>query len=225
MTTETQILQELIEAVSRPDWWAIGITAVNAVIMAWLAWRQVELQRQQTKLQEQQMRQQEYELYRQLFDLVNSIYRQTRGFVFDIYWGIAFYCAMAHDNSYWIEQQQKISKIESELKRHSADIELKFPEEILTREKYFFLLSSMSTVVRSVSTMIKDGEINGSVQEELSVILSNHEKGDEVMIERIGAYLLNNDNGKELIRTITTLSDFGKQVCGSKLLEKIKEKI
>lgn len=225
MDYKTQILQELVEAVNRPDWWAIGITAVNAVIMAWLAWRQYQLQKQQTKLQERQVQQQEYELYRQLFDLVNSIYRQKRVFVFDIYWGLAFDCSVAYDNSYWRELQQKISKIESDLKRHSADIELKFPEEILTREKYFFLLSSMSTVVRSVSTMIKDGEIDGSVHEELSTILSNNDKGDEVMIERIGAYLLNNDNGKELIRTITTLSDFGKQVCDNKLLEKIKGKI
>ena len=74
MENETNILlSELVEAVSRPDWWAIGITAVNAVIVIVLTlWqlclnkrqtqiqeRQNELQAQQVKLQEQQNRQQE----------------------------------------------------------------------------------------------------------------------------------------------------------------------
>ena len=93
MTTETQILQELVEAVSRPDWWAIGITAVNVVIVIVLTlWQlclnkrqtqiqerqnelqeeQTRLQKQQNKLQEQQIRQQEYEIYSRLYKLVKK---------------------------------------------------------------------------------------------------------------------------------------------------------
>ena len=42
------------ETVNRPDWWTIGITAVNAVIMVWLGWKQYKLQKQQNKIQEYQ---------------------------------------------------------------------------------------------------------------------------------------------------------------------------
>ena len=52
MDTNTQILQELVEAVNRPDWWAIGITVVNALIMVWLGWKQYKLQEEQSKSQE-----------------------------------------------------------------------------------------------------------------------------------------------------------------------------
>ena len=44
MDYETKILlNKLVEAVDSPDWWAIGITIVNALIMAWLGWRQYKL--------------------------------------------------------------------------------------------------------------------------------------------------------------------------------------
>ena len=59
-------LDGLVEAVNRPDWWAIGITAVNALFLGWLAWRQYQLQKQQTKAQE-------YKLYRELYDLILNI--------------------------------------------------------------------------------------------------------------------------------------------------------
>ena len=54
MTGETKILFEqladainanqiginrIVEAINSPDWWTIGITAVNAVIMVWLGWK------------------------------------------------------------------------------------------------------------------------------------------------------------------------------------------
>ena len=61
MDNETQILiEKLIEAIDSPDWWIIGITVVNALIMAWLGWKQFQLQKRQTK-------QQGYELYRKLY--------------------------------------------------------------------------------------------------------------------------------------------------------------
>ena len=71
MTPETQILQELVETVNRPDWWTIGITSaitiINAAIMVWLGVKQYQLQKQQTKLQERQTKQQEYDIYRRLY--------------------------------------------------------------------------------------------------------------------------------------------------------------
>ena len=40
MEQEIQVvLSELIKAISRPDWWTIVITVVNAAIMVGLGWR------------------------------------------------------------------------------------------------------------------------------------------------------------------------------------------
>ena len=79
MATETQILQELVEAVNRPDWWSVIATFVAAAVAAVITYvlgkrqnelqkqqlkiqeRQNELQAQQVKLQEQQNQQQEYQ--------------------------------------------------------------------------------------------------------------------------------------------------------------------
>ena len=67
MDNETQILiEKLIEAIDSPDWWIIGITVVNALIMAWLGWKQFQLQKRQTK-------QQGYELYRKLYVVIDDI--------------------------------------------------------------------------------------------------------------------------------------------------------
>lgn len=64
MDYETKILLgKLIEAVNSPDRWAIGITVVNALIMAWLGWRQYQLQKRQTEAQE-------YDLYRRMYTQV-----------------------------------------------------------------------------------------------------------------------------------------------------------
>ena len=45
-------LVDEVEKLNSPDWWAIGITVVNALMMVWLAWRQYKLQQRQTKQQE-----------------------------------------------------------------------------------------------------------------------------------------------------------------------------
>lgn len=54
MDYETKLLlNKLVEAVEElnsPDWWTIGITVVNALIMIWLGWKQYKLQEQQNKL-------------------------------------------------------------------------------------------------------------------------------------------------------------------------------
>lgn len=70
MDYETKILLnrlvDEVEKLNSPDWWVIGITVVNALIMAWLGWRQFQLQKRQTK-------QQGYELYRKLYVVIDNI--------------------------------------------------------------------------------------------------------------------------------------------------------
>ena len=56
-------LVEAIEEQNSPDWWTIGITIINAIIMVWLGWRQYQLQKQTTKYQE-------YETFKELYLLL-----------------------------------------------------------------------------------------------------------------------------------------------------------
>lgn len=63
MDYETRIyLEKLIGAVDSPDWWSIGITAVNALIVVGLTIWQLCLNRKQTKIQERQNELQEQQL-------------------------------------------------------------------------------------------------------------------------------------------------------------------
>ena len=82
-------LTRLIEAVNSPDWWAIGITVVNALIMVWLGVKQYRLQQQQTyiqeyqtKLQERQTKHQEYEIYRDLYKTISDVQIEIFYFLF-----------------------------------------------------------------------------------------------------------------------------------------------
>ena len=91
MTTETQILQELVEAVEKlnsPDLLSVGATVLVAVAAAVITYvlgrrqnelqqhqlklqeQQNDIQKYQTKLQEQQIKQQEYDLYRRMYTRV-----------------------------------------------------------------------------------------------------------------------------------------------------------
>ena len=84
MTDETKILFEqlidtinanrsgmdkIVEAINSPDWWTIGITAVNAVIMVWLGWKQYKLQQQQAILQKRQTESQMLDTYRNQYSI------------------------------------------------------------------------------------------------------------------------------------------------------------
>ena len=69
-------LVDEVEKLNSPDWWVIGITVVNALVVAWLAWRQYQLQKQQVKFQE-------YEIYKELFLFVKDIYDISNSFLSD----------------------------------------------------------------------------------------------------------------------------------------------
>ena len=105
-------LVDEVEKLNSPDWWVIGITVVNALIMAWLGWRQYKLQQQQTKIQE-------HEVYKSLYSLINSIHNTSRSFVNSL-----FFALKDCKNDTWgIEQLQNIRKeikVKTPLRKKSA---------------------------------------------------------------------------------------------------------
>lgn len=65
-------LVEAIEEQNSPDWWTIGITVINAIIMVWLGWRQYQLQKQTTKYQEHETFKELYLLLLEMNDFFND---------------------------------------------------------------------------------------------------------------------------------------------------------
>ena len=134
MDTNTQILQELVEAVNRPDWWAIGITVVNALIMVWLGWKQY-------KLQEEQSKSQEYAIYRKLYELVKTMDGLIKKHLYDTY---IYYGPLR--NKYhepFIIKIEQTSKCLQTLDEYWIDFELKFPNEKKTIETYKVIITRM----------------------------------------------------------------------------------
>lgn len=157
MTTETQILQELVEAVSRPDWWAIGITAVNALFLGWLAWRQYQLQKRQTKLQEQQVRQQEYAIYSQLYKLLKVADNKIDFFLDDIRNSIVL--APYATVGVYERQLQETQALLDELLKSKLDFEIKFSKDFFDVSSYQRILTHMQFILGQMNELAKSGEI------------------------------------------------------------------
>lgn len=184
MTTETQILKELVEAVSRPDWWAIGITAVNAVIVIVLTFwqlclnkrqtqiqerqnelqaQQVKLQEQQnqqqeyqTKLQEQQIRQQEYDIYSRLYKLVKMADDKIDFFLYSIRSIIPL---APYSTTVAYEQQlQEITALLGELTQNRFDFEIKFSKDFFDTSSYQRILTHMQFILGQMNELAKSGE-------------------------------------------------------------------
>ena len=158
MTPDTQILQELVEAVNRPDWWTIGITSVitiiNAAIMVWLGWNQYKLQKRQTEAQE-------YDVYRKLYILLSNANSQIDGFLNDLDKALwEPYYNM--DKEFLKRKQTFIDKLMKDLRDSYIDYELKFSKEAFNKDGYLQILSLMSRIIQQTTISLeKDPDING----------------------------------------------------------------
>ena len=137
MDTNIQIHQELVEAVNSPDWWSIGITVVNALIMIWLGVKQYRLQHQQTKLQEQQTKTQEYAVYRNLFSIINEADEITNNLLNFIDRYLSVSIVRNSDNQALIHYQDSAMRMINRIENNTIDFVLKFDNggNILTKYK------------------------------------------------------------------------------------------
>jgi hypothetical protein len=157
MDYETKILlnrlAEEVEQLNEPDWWIIGITVVNAIIMAWLGWRQYKLQQQQTKIQE-------HEVYKSLYSLINSIHNTGRSFVNSL-----FFALKDCKNDAWgIGQLQNIRKeindLSLKLSESKIDLELKTNISNLEYANYVLFLHNAYGLIFDILILLKDNAIN-----------------------------------------------------------------
>ena len=160
MEQETQVvLSELIKVISRPDWWTIGITVVNAAIMVWLGWRQYKLQQQQTELQKRQTEAQEYEIYRRLYLLVNNANNEIDEFLKNLYMG-TWQPHIQIDKDYLLRKQKYIEQLRKDLSENYWDYKLKFSQESFNADGYHRILSQMFYILQQFNESMTKGEVN-----------------------------------------------------------------
>lgn len=149
MDYETRIyLDKLIEAVEElnsPDWWTIGITIVNALIMIWLGWKQYKLQKEQSKSQE-------YAIYRKLYELVKTMDGMIKDHLYDTY---MFYGPFRYKcQEPFVAKIEQTSKCLQTLDEYWIDFELKFPKEKKTIETYKEIITRMHIVYQLFHPML-----------------------------------------------------------------------
>ena len=160
MEQETQVvLSELIKVISRPDWWTIGITIVNAAIVVWLGWRQYKLQQQQTELQKRQTEAQEYEIYRRLYLLVNNANNEIDEFLKNLYMG-TWQPHIQMDKDYLLRKQKYIEQLRKDLSENYWDYKLKFSQESFNADGYHRILSQMFYILQQFNESMTKGEVN-----------------------------------------------------------------
>lgn len=160
MEQETQVvLSELIKVISRPDWWTIGITVVNAAIMVWLGWRQYKLQQQQTELQKRQTEAQEYEIYRRLYLLVSNANNEIDEFLNNLFMG-TWQPHIQMDKDFLLRKQKYIEQLRKDLSENYWDYKLKFSQESFNADGYHRILSQMFYVLQQFNELMTKGEVN-----------------------------------------------------------------
>lgn len=223
MTTETQILRELVEAVNRPDWWAIGITAVNALFLGWLAWRQYQLQKQQTKLQEQQIRQQEYDIYRKMYALIKGADKEIDTFLEELWDALICRSFYSVEEGFYKRKQEEIESIKAKCDESPIDFELKISKDFFDVVSYKTTLSIMSCVLGKLDSLYHKGYLQVDVCTHTMVSCEKDES--DAYIEAICSHI--NSSEQVIIRRL--LTHFVEQRAklredGNDILEKIRER-
>lgn len=210
------ILSKLIEVISRPDWWAIGITVVNAAIMIWLGWRQYKLQKRQTEAQE-------YEIYRRLYLLVSNANNEIDEFLSNLYiatWQPHFQM----DKDYLLRKQKYIDQVRRDLSENYWDYKLKFSQESFNADGYHRILTQMFYVLQQFNGSMTNGEVNiaqgcqqftcerGKEDETYAFIIASRFKTMDLKDMIMGG-LMNFVEQKKALRGSEAILDFIKAKC------------
>lgn len=240
MTTETQILQELVEAVSRPDWWAIGITAVNAVIVIVLTlWqlclnkrqtqiqeRQNELQAQQVKLQEQQNRQQDYEVYRRMYALIREINCTAKSCISTIYNFLSIPLFSIHDKDYLGKYVDDNLELEKNLADTRVDFELRLSQNLPDIDKYAHLLAAMHSVLQHINLLHIEhiAVVQEDEERKRLVLFATNKYKIENVIDKISERIVDEGYRREVKDELIKLNKDIDEVLAMDTLGKIRER-
>lgn len=191
MDYEPKILKELVESVNSPDWWAISITVVNALIMVWLGVKQYKLQQQQKKVQE-------YEVYRTLYAMIMESDWCIGSYLLNVYRIIAWSKTKENITDELEDMQKRIYQMERRLMQHIIDFELKLPNgETIVREYQRTLLQAANICGFIIRVSTKGIELQETVIEQeytQSAILEN-----EIIIKSVIVSRIKNDESAKLL--------------------------
>lgn len=170
--------EELIDALNGLDWWSIGITIVNALIMVWLGISQYKLQKRQTELQQRQTEAQEYEIYKRLYMLLVQVHNEVNEFMHNVSFGTwgTYYQA---DKELLVRKEKSINQLKNDLLTNYVDYELKFSKGLFDKEAYRQILNTMSAILFHVNQAIEKDEVNMPVgSQQIPSIDGDMEKGE-----------------------------------------------
>lgn len=216
------VLSELIKVINRPDWWTIGITVVNAVIMVWLGWRQYKLQQQQTELQKRQTEAQEYDVYRRLYLLVSNANYEIDEFLQNLF-KATWLPHIQMDKDFLLRKQRYIERLKKDLSENYLDYKLKFSHETFNADGYLNIISQMLYMVQQFNESIAKGVVKiarGSQQ-----FTCEREKEDEeyafIIASRFKTLDLRDMIMGGLMNFVEQKNALG---CSDKILKAIKER-
>lgn len=131
-------LVDEVEKLNSPDWWVIGITFVNALIMVWLGWKQYKLQQRQTKALEDG-------LYRKLTYTIKEIHSEVKYVMSEFYYYLNNQVPIQGNYDYWSLTVKKFNELRRQLGDYEIDVELKF-----SKKDFVNIESYKSTVTSTI---------------------------------------------------------------------------
>lgn len=157
------LLNNLIDALSNPEWWNVIATFAAAIVAAVITYifgkRQEALQQQHLKLQEQQTKQQEYKLYKSLYKVVSDANIEISNFLFMLYVHISN--APKKDEVEILLQRavEQLQKVDETILQCAIDFNLKFPNEKTLVHDYRYTIVMMYNICTHFSELYKSGNI------------------------------------------------------------------
>ena len=218
MDYETKIyFDNLIEAVEKldsPDWWAIGITVVNALIMIWLGWKQYTLQKQQTNTQE-------FSTYRGLYNVIKEANFQIDNFLANL-WKAEWRPTYQFDANFIKDRYDELSNLCRILNDNITDYELKFSKDFIDINGYHSISQLMLRVYRDMSRLASENKI--IYIEGMQRIFYNQDNEDEAFIDAVSRQFVNEGIRQYIKSNLESFVRERDNVRNNNVLEKIRER-
>ena len=241
MTPDSQILKELVEAVSSTDWWSVIATIIAAITAAVITYvlgrrqnelqqqqlklqeQQNEIQKHQTKLQEQQLQQDAYELYRRMYSQVFRVdfFNKT------ILLRIVAILTSNEDKKLRLKLIEDIWKeyeiLSDKFTECTIDMELKQCGEGLDAKYYYDALQASKQIVSMFRYFVEDELVifNPSVVYNIPM---EHTTPPEVFVDVL-LKLFRGNNAQFLRSQLLTYVEIVKKINDAQLLNIIKDRI
>lgn len=218
MDYETKIyLDKLIEAVDKldsPDWWTIGITVVNALIMIWLGWKQYRLQKQQTNAQE-------FDTYRNLYNIIKEANFQIDNFLANL-WKAEWRPTYQFDANFIKDRYDELSNLCRILNDNITDYELKFSKDFIDINGYHSISQLMLGIYRDMSRLASENKI--IYIERMQRIFYNQDNEDEAFIDAVSRQFVNKGIRQYIKSNLESFVRERDNVRNNNVLEKIRER-